>query len=300
MWLAYVIGHVFCLALVNYIDEYLTGNSKVPAESSIHNKIGGLLIISTLMSFVGAAAIYAYVGEVSVVQGALILSLISAVPMVIVFAAYFYLLTLYPAYLVVPLFLTSSLWMLLIEIFFGAAISVYGFLGIAVLLVGAYILDAGALKWQIPTRLLIISLPLTSSWAVALYLARLASESTSPLLVSFWQMIGIGIIGVALFVFVRRYRDGFVYRVRTQGRNFLGMSVFNESLSQLSYVFVVFAVASAPVTAYVTAVGGTQGLVVLGLFVLFPQSATRTKITYLHGIAVALIALGVFLIELSY
>ncbi len=299
MWMLYAFGHIFCLAIVNYIDEYLTANNKVSAEASIHRKIGGLLLISTLMGFLGALVLYVWVGAVSIPQTALLLAMASAVPMVVLFAAYFYLLTLYPAYLVVPLFLLSSLWMLLIELAFGTAISLYGLFGIFALMIGAYILDAGALKWQIPTRLLLISLPATASWAIALFMVRIASQSAEPLLVSFWQLIGIGSVGIVLFLCVREYRQGFMIRIKTQGTSFLGISLFNEGLSQVSYVLVVFAVALAPVATYVSAIGGLQGLVLLGLFLAFPQKE-RAKITWLHAGAIAIIAAGVFLIEQSY
>jgi hypothetical protein len=56
MWLIFTILYSFALALVNYLDEYLTANTKVPHTSSIHTKIGGLLIISTVLSSLGACA----------------------------------------------------------------------------------------------------------------------------------------------------------------------------------------------------------------------------------------------------
>ncbi len=300
MWLLYAFGHILCLALVNYVDEYLTANNKVSADASIHRKIGGLLLISTLMGFLGASVLYLWLGDVSISQTALLLAMGSAIPMVILFASYFYLLTLYPAYLVVPLFLLSSLWMLCIEFVFGTMISLYGVLGIFALMFGAYILDAGELKWKIPTKLLLVSLPATGAWAIALFMVRIASESATPVVISFWQLLGIGFVGVVLFLGVRAYRVGFLYRIKTQGVSFLGVSLFNEGLSQVSYVLVVFAVALAPVTTYVSAIGGLQGLVLLGLFTAFPQKGERTKITRLHVVAIAVVALGVFLIEMSY
>ena len=297
MWFLYAIAHVFLLALVNYIDEYLTTNNKVPESSDIHTKIGGLLLVSTLLSFIGAIVIWIFVQDVQLAQVPLTLGLLSAIPMVVMYASYFYLLTIYPAYQVVPLFLISSVWLLVIELMFGGSVTPIGLLGIAVLMIGAYFLDAGTFKWQIPTKLLLISIPVTSAWAIALFMVRVAAESAPAVLISFWQLVGIVFVGVLLFLFVKKYREGFVYRIKHQGKNFLGFSFVNESLAQGSYVFGNLAVAAAPVATYVTAMSGVQSVFLLLLFLFFPIHKDRAKVTRLQMVAIVLIAIGVFLIE---
>lgn len=296
MWLVFALIHVFLLALVNYIDEYLTRNNKLPKTTTIHTRIGGLLLVSTLLSFVGAAVIGISLGNIEISQTAFVLAILSSLMMVVMFAAYFYLLTLYPVYQVLPLFQISSIWLLCIELFFGGTITLIGFLGVVVLMVGAYVLDSGTFKWQIPTKLLLIMIPSTLPWALALFLVRFASETTSPAVITFWQMVGIGGIGILLFVFAKTYREGFLFRIRKQGRNFLGFSFINESLSQGSYLFGNVAVSLAPIATYVTAISGVQSIFLLALFYLFPQT-DKTKITRNQTIAIFLIALGIFLIE---
>lgn len=297
MWFLYVLAHVFLLALVNYIDEYLTTNNKVPEKANVHKKIGGLLLISTLLSAIGAIVIWLLVPSVQLAQSSLMLGLLSAIPMVVMYASYFYLLTTYPAYQVVPLFLISSIWLLVIELMFGGTVTFAGLLGIAILMTGAYFLDAGTLKWQIPTKLLLISIPATSAWAIALFMVRAAAENSPAILISFWQLVGIVLIGVCLFLFVKKYREGFLYRIKHQGKNFLGFSLLNESLAQGSYVFGNLAVAAAPVAAYVTAMSGVQSVFLLLFFLFFPIHKERAKVTRLHIISIVLIAAGVFLIE---
>lgn len=296
MWFLFVLGHVFLLALVNYLDEYLTTNNKVPENSNIHSKIGGLLLISTLLSCVGAGAIWLTV-DVSLAHAPLMLGLLSAIPMVIMFASYFYLLTMYPAYQVVPLFLISSVWLLAFELLAGDSLTLIGLSGIATLLVGAYFLDAGTFKWQIPTKLLLVSIPTTAAWAVALFMVRAATENNSAVAVSFWQLIGITFIGICLFTLVRKYRQGFLFRIKHQGKNFVGFSLVNESFAQGSYVFANLAVAAAPVATYVTAMSGVQSVFLLLLFLFFPIHKNRAKVTRIQIVSIVLIAIGVFLIE---
>jgi len=287
------------MAVVNYIDEYLTTNNKIPENSNIHKKIGGLLLISTLFSSFGALFLFILSRGILISQLSMIIGFFSAIPMVIMFATYFYLLIRYPAYQVVPLFLLSSLWLLILELLFGGSITLIGFLGIVSLLLGAYFLDAGTLKWQIPTKLLLIMLPATSAWAITLFMVRVASSNSSAIGVSFWQLIGVTTIGFLLLILVKSYRDGFIYRLKHQGKKFVGLSLVNESLSQGSFVFAYMAIAIVPVASYVTSLSGLQSVFLLTLFYFFPIHKDRAKITKIQVFSILLIAFGVFLIERS-
>lgn len=296
MWFLFALLHVFFLALVNYIDEYLTRNNKLPKTTNIHTKIGGLLLISTLFCFFGAAVLFMFLGNVIIPGPSLMLSILSAIPMVITFALYFYLLTLYPVYQVLPLFQLTSIWLLIIEISFGGVVTLLGLTGILIMILGAYLLDAGTFKLQAPTKLILIAIPSTMPWAVTLIIIRIASESAPSPLITFWQLIGGGLLGIILFFFVKTYRQGLLFRIRKQGKNFLGFSFLNESLSQTSYFFGNFAVALAPVATYVSAMSGVQSIFLLTLFILFPQG-DRTRVSKIHIFAILLIAIGIFLIE---
>ncbi len=298
MWIVFVLLHTFFLALVNYIDEYLTANNKLKQQADIHTRIGGLLLVSTLLTFFGAVFVALIYRETHLATIPLILSIVSAIPMVLVWASYFYLLTMYPVYQVMPLFQLNSLWLLIIELISGVPLSIPGLIGIFALMIGAYVLDAGSLKWKIPTKLLLLMIPVTLFSSIYLYLVRLASGKSSSIAVSLWQLIGVGSIGILLFVFVKKYREGFIFRIRNQGKNFLGFSLLNESLSQSGYVFLNVAVALAPLATYVAALSGLQSVFVLLFFVLFPQKQ-RSKITVLQIVSILLMAAGVFLIELA-
>lgn len=296
MWFLYAIIHVFLLALVNFTDEHLATNNKLPPNSDVHSKVGSVLLISTLMSFVGAGLIALLTGDIALAADARNLAVLSAIPMVTMYAAYFYLLQTYPVHQVAPLFQLSSLWLLLIELLFGGSISTIGLTGMFVLIYGAYILDAGTFKWKIPTKLLAIAVPATSTWAISLYMVRVASADASPISVTFWQLLAIGTVGVLLFLGVKKYREAFLYRIKNQGKLFLGLSLGNETFAEAGYVFSSLAVAVAPVAAYVSAMSGLQSLFVLILFFFFPQGQ-RAKVTRMQWVAVMLILFGVLLIE---
>ncbi|MCA9361197.1 hypothetical protein KC845_01420 [Candidatus Kaiserbacteria bacterium] len=284
------------MALVNYIDEYLTSNNKVTDQESPHKRIGGVIIISTLLSVVTIASLGLYISDLSISNHSLYLALASAVPMVILWTAYFYLFLIYPAHQVVPLFGLSSIWLLVIELLFGAHVTFTALLGIGVLVLGAYILDSDTFRWKVPTKLLLIMLPVSLMWSVSLFLVRLASAETSVLTVFFYQYVGIGVIGLFLVSLIKPYRDGFLYRVKNQGGNFLGFSLLNETISQISFLFVMLAISLAPLGAYVTALGGVQSIFLLIIFFLFPIHE-RNQISPTQWMAIILITFGVFIIE---
>lgn len=286
------------MALVNYIDEYLTANNKVPENESSHKQVGGLLLISTLLSFLALVVLTVYLGgDFSVDKKALYLSLFSAIPMVTLFASYFYLFLFYPAHQVVPLFGLSSIWLLLFEIaFVEVSISQQALVGILILIFGAYLLDSGSLKWRIPTKLLLIMIPVSLIWAISLYMVRIASETESVATIFFYQYVGIGIIGILLTLLVKPYRKGLLQRIRLQGKNFIGFSLINESLAQISFFFIMLAVALAPLAAFVTALGGLNSIFLLILFYLFPLQK-RNNISRMQWIAIILMTIGIFIIE---
>lgn len=296
MWIIFATISIVMQGLVNYIDEFLTNNNKLPENADVHTKIGGLVLISTIMSFVGAGLMTFIPHDPTISTYAKVLAIGSAIPMVAMYISYFWLLIKYPVHQVGPLFQISSIWLLTFELLSGTTISMMGLFGIFILMYGAYILDAGTFKWKIPTKLLLICIPATSTWAIALYMAKVATATASPIAFSYYQMLGVGIIGVLLFVFIKKYREGFLFRIKNQGKVFLGLSLVNESLAEGSFLFGNMAVAIAPIAAYVSAMAGVQSVFVMLLFFIFPQGK-RTKATLIQWIAVILIAIGVVLLE---
>jgi hypothetical protein len=100
-----------------------------------------------------------------------------------------------------------------------------------------------------------------------------------------------------LFLFAKPYREGFLTRIKKQGKSFLGLSIFNEGTSQAGYVLQNYAIALAPLAAYASSVGGVQGIFVLLLFLLFPQK--EISINRFQMAAVLFMAFGVFLLEIG-
>lgn len=296
MWLLFTFGYAFAQALVLYIDEYLNISNVVTESSSPHKRIGAVLITSALVGFLGALGVFLYLGDVTTTTYVIALSLLSSVPMVTVYASYFYLLLNNPSYLIAPFFQFSVVWMLLYEMGQGAAITLPGLLGIFLLVYGVYVLDVKSLRWKIPTRLLAYMVPASLLWALVVLLTQAATQEAPAQVVAFYQMFGTGLVGLALLFIVRPYREGLLFRIKNQGKSFVAASVLNELFWQVSLLFAVLAIATAPLAAYFGAAGGVHNLIVLGLFFLFPLHE-RNKIARVQVLAVILIILGIFSIE---
>ncbi len=296
MWFLLTLASIFLMALVLYTDEHLATSNKLPEGGDIHTKVGSVLLISTLMSFVGAGILAFITKDIQLASFPLTLAILSGIPMVIMFASYFYLLQTFPVHQVGPIFQLSSVWLLIFELFDGGSISTIGLIAIVVLIYGAYILDTGTFKWKVPTKLLLWGIPVTASSAIPMYMARVASRTGSSTAFSFYQLISIGVIGIMIFIFARRYREGFLYRIKHQGKKFLGFSLFNEMFAEGSVWVGNIALAIAPVGAYASALNGVQSLFVLMLLWLFPIGQ-RSKASKSQWIAITLIAIGAFLLE---
>ncbi len=293
-----ILSYSFFEGLVNYFDEYLTINNPSRKESSsIYEETGGLIIISTLFTFVGIIGLGTYLGPsiFDTNQGTYI-ALFSAIPMVMVWIGYFFMFTKYPAQQVVPLLGLASVWLVITEWLLGASVTLVSLLGIVVLLSGSYLLDIKDLKTRISTGLLIRMIPLSVVWAGTLFMVQLASEYSGAAYVYFYQLIGIFMLGIILFTTVAPFRNGFLARIRQQKKQFLGMSVGVEVTAQLGYLSLTFATAAAPLVAYVAAVGGMKSITLLVLLFLFPVHE-RNRVTVFQLIAIVLVVLGVFIIE---
>jgi len=297
MWLVFTCIYALTMAIVNYIDEYLTLVNSVSEDQNIHKRIGGVLLASTLLGVFSVAIIWLLVSDFSMSQRGLYISIFSGIPMVITFASYFYLFQKFPANQVVPLFGLSSIWLLILELMIGGSISLIPFIGILILIAWAYLLDTWSISWKIPTQLFVFMLPLTLLWAINHFLVKIVSFSDSVITMFFYQWCMIVFIGILIFLFLPRYREGFLNRIRSQWKIFIGVSMFAEWVAQVSFFTWAIAVSLATLATYVSAVSGIQYIILFVLLYLFPLHE-RNKITVIEVFSMLLIVLGVFLIEL--
>mgnify|MGYP007067081539 FL=1 len=138
---------------------------------------------------------------------------------------------------------------------------------------------------------------ITFIYSSGVYAIRIASKLSNPWVVSFWQYTGIVGLGILTFISVAVFRKAFIFRIKNQGKVFIGISSISETLSQIAYVFRNYAVALAPISAYATAMGSIQSLFVLILFYFFPQK--KMTINRVQVFAILIMILGAVLLEIG-
>ena len=296
MWLIYTFLHTFFLALVNYSDEYLTHSNSTCNNASIHERIGGVLLISTFLCVIGISCIYLFVNDVSLNEYSLMLSIGSAIPMIISWGGYFYCLQIFSVHQVMPLFSLSSVVLLLIELIFGAYISVISLLGIMSLIFGSYLINRGSFDFKSSVKLLVYMSPAIVSWAASMFMVKLATAEGSAMAVYFWQLVGMLFLAFVMFVTIKPYRKGLIGRIKNDEANFIIHSLFNESLSQLSFLFATLAISLAPLATYVSSLSGTQGVFLFLILKIFPLH-DRNEISKAQWVGIICISMGIFMLE---
>lgn len=296
MWLVFTCIYAFTMAVVNYIDEYLTHSNCVTQNESIHRRIGWVLLSSTLLGFFSVLILWLFISDFSMSPRGLYTSIFSGIPMVMTFASYFYLFQKFPASQVVPLFGLSSFWLLVLEITIGGSISFLPLLGVVTLVVWSYVLDAWSISWKTPTKLFIFMLPVTLLWAINHFLVKIVTLTDNVVTMFFYQWISIVCIWVLLFLFVKQYREGFLDRIKNQWRKFIWISLLAEWVAQVSFFTWAIAVSLATLATYVSAVSSVQYIFLFLLLFLFPLHE-RNKIKTIEIFSMLLIVFGVFLVE---
>jgi len=296
MWLILTLIHGFTMALVNYLDEYLTHNNSVEESDNIHKRIWGVFLTSMLFWIISVLTIGWLIDDFSMTSRGFYISIFSAIPMIITFGAYFYLFQKFPAHQIVPLFWLSSFWLLMMELLSGATIWIFPLIGIFILICWSYLLDTWSFSWKIPTKLLWFMIPVTFLWSFNLFLVRIVSQMDSTLNMFFYQYVAITIIGILLLCFAVPYRQGFCDRLKKQWKSFFWWSIIAESIAQVSFLSSFLAISLATLATYVSAVSSIQYIFLFLLFFLFPLHK-RNTILPMQIFSIFLMIIWIFLIE---
>jgi len=114
---------------------------------------------------------------------------------------------------------------------------------------------------------------------------------------TFWSYIGLALFGIMLFVFFRKYREGFLEAWRSNSKKIIGLNLLNETLTVIGNVTFTLAYLAAPV-ALVLLFNSYQPVFVfiigILLTIFLPKIATE-KIKLKHILQKVLV-IGVMLV----
>jgi drug/metabolite transporter (DMT)-like permease len=159
----------------------------------------------------------------------------------------------------------------------GEVITKIQFIGMAIVILGtsiiAFEIDAEnnfKLKWKTAVYMTIASF----FWALESVIFKAVALEENVWRSLFWEHIMLVVVGIIIFIFIRKYRDNFLSAIKSNSRAILGLNVVNESLYMSGNILFAFAYLWAPI-ALILLVNSFQPIFVLaiGIFltVFFPK-----------------------------
>lgn len=252
-WFYFALASPVLTSFGNFIDKILTERF-VSKEASIWV----LSLYSSLFSLLVIPIIYFFNREVFAVSFSEAALLILA-GMVEIFSVFLYLNALRDedASTVVPIFQSIPVFGFILGfLILGETLTTGQMLaGLIIILGGVLLTLEYSSERKLHVKLGPLLFMLASSFCFALYdaLFKYGALNTSFWTSVFWQHVGIGILGVVLFLGVGKYRRAFIDNIRTNGKNVFGLNFLNETLYVVGVGFYSYALLLAPIAIVATA-----------------------------------------------
>jgi len=282
-WLLIALIGPILWALVNHIDKYLLSDN---FEGS---NIGALMIFSTLQCGLILPILYLFNDQVFNTSFFNI-SMLVIIGIMSVFAImpYMYALDQEEASIVIPLFQMIPVWGFFFSyILLGETLSGTQLVGCLLIITGSIIITLElSEEKKIKFKKRTVYLMLISTILFALYetLFKFVAIEEGFVIASFWEYVGVLLMGILFYIFVRKYRESFLQLLKFQGKRIISLNIASESLTIIGNIAINFALILAPVALTLT-ISGVQPLFVfiIGIFLtlFFPKIYTE-KISKKH------------------
>lgn len=275
----------FLWAIVNIIDKFLVSRF---SQKNIERSSGGLVLFSSLIGLFTALFIGIFIPNINDITFIDKLLLIITGGLSIVWIIlYLYSLEIEDISTIVPYFLTVPVFGYMFGyIFLGEILTKNQILGSIIIFIGLILIsidffekkDKKNTKKQVIIYMLLVSIIIAISGILFKYIAIQNNFWVS----SFWEYIGLGFIGLILYIFVPKYRNEFMYMNINGGRKIFLINIISEILTISGNLFTNFALLLAPVTG-VYLVSSFQPAIVLIIIIIstkfFPHIISE-KITH--------------------
>lgn len=290
-------------ALGNHIDAFLVRSFIKDGEDEDSHSVGSLIIVSCLVGFILLPLCALMEPEIFSVPGKLKMILMAVgILEGLSILAYLYavmeddIASVVAWFNVIPVF----------NLFLGLIIldeKITGLqaLGFLIIITGLCILSVKRTELGLMLKKKVVILMLFSSLAYSAMtvLFKFSTETDSFWVSSFWQYVGLAILGAIFFIFIKPYRRSFIKIFKSRGGKFYGINMVNEFLFISGTMVSNYASLLAPV-ALVSLVGSFQPLIVLifsfvvGLFVSrkdTEKTTLRNRLIQIFGILLTIAGL---------
>ncbi len=265
-------------AVVNHIDKYLL------SDNSEGSNIGALMIFSSLQCGILILPILYLINHdvFSVSLQNIIFLMIIGVLSIFAILPYMYALDEEEASIVIPLFQLIPIWGYFFSFFLlGETLNWVQTVGCLLIIFGSIVITIEEdLDEKIKFKKRIIWLMLISTVLFAIYetLFKFVAVDYGFVISSFWEYVGVLIMGIIFYIFIKNYRESFLSMLKLKGVKIASLNTVGESLNIIGSLATNFALIIAPV-ALVLTVSGIQPLFVflIGIFLtaFFPKIYTE-------------------------
>ncbi len=207
---------------------------------------------------------------------------------------------------VVPIFQTIPIFAYVLAYFFlGEEITKLQLVGMFLIILGSIFISIDITGVAPSFKLKGTALMILASLLIALssFLFKFTGVDYGFLITSFWTYLGYALLGIVLFLISSSYRSQFMYSLKANSAQIIGINIINEVIAIGGKMLQNFATLLAPL-ALVVAVNGFQPIFVLLygvlLTIFFPHVVTENilaKHVAFKGASIGLIVLGAFLIS---
>jgi drug/metabolite transporter (DMT)-like permease len=253
-------------AMGNHIDAFLVKYFIKNNDVSETSGVGSLIIVSCLVGILILPIVLVFNPEVfSVERGARIILIMVGFLEGVSVLAYLYAVMDDDIASVTAWFNSIPIFNLVLGfLILGESITRTQFVGFLIIILGLIILSVKKTELGLFLKRRVVLLMLSASFAYGLMtiLFKLGARVDSFWVSSFWQYVGLSLLGILFFVFIKPYRRSFIEIFSNKGLKFYSINVINEFLFITGTMISNYASLLAPV-ALVSLVGSFQPLIVI-------------------------------------
>lgn len=247
----------FLWGITDHIDKFMLGDGNEP-----QNNVKTLLVFSTLITGIILSPIWLILNNFSVQIStiSLVAIFLSASFYIIATLLYFYALQKNDASIVVTMFQLIPVFSYIIGlIFFKEKLTTTQIIGSIIIVLSAILISLNFEEKNNKDKWKPLILMTLSSFCSSIYFAffDLAIRNSSYNSCAFWYQVGFLIIGLLIICF-KSYRDNFIYAIKTNGKRWFSLNIFNEGVNLVANLLVNYANVTIPL-AIANVLIGFQG-----------------------------------------
>jgi len=267
-WFLLAFGAPFLWAMVNIADNYLVSKY---SQKEKERSSGGLVLFSSLIGILIAIIIAVFTPNIfGIAINDKLLLLLAGGLSVFWIILYLYAIEIEEISVIVPWFLTVPVFGYILGYFFlGETLGLKQIIGAVIILLGLILISIDFFNLRKSTKkktilyVLLASIIISVSGIIFKYVTIEGNFWVS----SFWEYVGLGLIGIILYLFVPKYRKEFMFMHKEGGKKIFILNITSELMTISGNLMTNFALLLAPVTM-VYLVGSFQPAIVLFLTII--------------------------------